>query len=154
MHVVTTRDWTDITPDRSQVFYDLGIHDIDLTIVEHNGVYYGFHKPGDVEDRLGNRLSTSKTLDPRTNTFAEGNPGRVVFEGQTQPTEGPEVIQLIGEQRWYVYGDPFRSPMEAWETTDFVRFKKITVDTVPGSKHCSMLAITEAELRHLRTAYR
>ncbi len=153
MHVVTTRSWDDITPDRAQVFYDIGIHDIDLTIVENGGVYYGFHKPGGVDDRMGNRLSTSRTLDPGTNTFAEGQPGKIVFKGQTKPTEGPEVIQLIGWNKWYVYGDPFASPMEAWETSDFVDFKKIAVRTVPGSKHCSMLPITERELRRLRAAY-
>jgi len=153
MHVVTTRDWTDITPERAQVYYDIGIHDIDLTIVALNGVYYGFHKPGDVDDRMGNRLSVSPTLDPKTNTFAQGKPGKIVFNGQTKPTEGPEVIRLIGQDTWYVYGDPFRSPMEAWKTTDFVTFKQIAVETVPGSKHCSMLPITEAELRRLWDRY-
>lgn len=153
IHVTTTRDWSDITPDRSQVYYDIGIHDIDLTIVEYKGTYYGFHKPGDVEDRMGNRLSTSKTLDPRTNTFAKGKPGRTVLAGQSNPTEGPETIQLIGENKWYIYGDPFYCPMEAWETSDFVKFEKIAVKTVRGSKHCSLLPITEAELNRLREKY-
>lgn len=153
MHVVTTRDWTDITPDRAQIFYNLGIHDIDLTIVRRGGRYYGFHKPGGVEDRLGNRLSVSRTLDPETNTFAAANPGRDVLPGQTKPTEGPEVIQLIGEERWLIYGDPFRAPMEAWETTDFASFRKIEVHPPPGAKHCSMLPITAAELRRLRAAF-
>ncbi len=153
MHVVTTRDWSDITPDRSRIFYDLGIHDIDLTIVEHDGRYYGFHKPGGVEDVMGNRLSTSLTLDAVTNTFGAGGPGAVVLEGEVKPTEGPELIELIGEERWYVYGDPFNSPMQAWETTDFVEFARIDVETVPGSKHCSMLSITEAELERLLEEY-
>ena len=153
MHVVTTRDWSDITPERAQVYYDIGIHDIDLTIVEFDGVYYGFHKPGDVDDLMGNRLSTSRTLDSRTNTFAEGKPGKIVLQGQTKPTEGPEVIQLIGQNKWYIYGDPFRSPIEAWETDDFVEFQKIDVRTVAGAKHCSVLPITETELRRLRDTF-
>ena len=33
MHYVTTKDWTDITPARSAVYFDLGIHDIDMTVV-------------------------------------------------------------------------------------------------------------------------
>jgi hypothetical protein len=102
---------------------------------------------------MGNRLSSSRTLDSKTNTFADGRPGKSVFEGQTQPTEGPEVIKLIGEEKWYIYGDPFQSPMEAWQTVDFVEFEKITVETVPGSKHCSMLPITGPELSRLRAAY-
>jgi len=97
--------------------------------------------------------SRFETVDPKTNTFAKGKPGKVVFDGQSKPTEGPEVIQLIGQNTWYIYGDPFRSPMEAWETTDFIKFKKIAVKTVPGSKHCSMLPITKTELRRLLDTY-
>ena len=153
LYVVTTRDWTDITPSRSSIFYDIGIHDIDLTIVEHNGVYYGFHKPGDVDDVMGNRLSTSKTLSAEHNSFASDGPGKIVFEGQTKPTEGPEVIKLIGEDRWYIYGDPFRAPLEAWETTDFASFRKIETTTPDGAKHCSMIPITAAQRAVLLAQY-
>ena len=34
---MTTRDWTDITPSGSAVYYDIGIHDIDLAVVAHQG---------------------------------------------------------------------------------------------------------------------
>ena len=60
IHYLTTKDWRNINVDDSAVYYDIGIHDIDLTIVEYNGTYYGFHKPGGVGDRMGNRLSTVK----------------------------------------------------------------------------------------------
>lgn len=153
IHYVTTKDWTDITPARSAVWYDIGIHDIDLTIVEHRGTYYGFHKPGDVNDLMGNRLSTVTSLDPAKSSFARDGHGKVVFEGQTKPTEGPEVIRLIGQDKWYIYGDPFYAPLEAWETTDFVTFTRIDVTTPDGAKHCSMIPITRAELTSLRTRY-
>lgn len=142
----TTKDWSDITPEKSAVYYDLGIHDIDLTIVEHQGTYYGFHKPGTVEDNMGNRLSTSKSLDPRIDTFGKDGPGKDIFPDSQQPTEGPEVIKLIGEDRWYIYGDPFNAPMEAWETTDFQTFQKIEITLPDIAKHCSMIPITEEEL--------
>ncbi len=153
IHFVTTKDWTDITPARSAVWYDIGIHDIDLTIVEHKGTYYGFHKPGDVDDRMGNRLSTVTSLDPAKDSFARDGHGKVVFEGQTKPTEGPEVIRLIGQDKWYIYGDPFYAPLQAWETTDFVTFARIDVTTPDGAKHCSMIPITRAELTALQTRY-
>jgi len=77
----------------------------------------------------------------------------VVFEGQIKPTEGPEVIRLIGREIWYIYGDPFSSPLQAWETTDFVKFTKIDVTTPDGAKHCSMIPITARELEILRKQY-
>ena len=153
IHYVTTKDWKDITPARSAVYYDIGIHDIDLTIVEHKGTYYGFHKPGDVDDRMGNRLSTSTSLDPKKEGFGKDGYGKDVFPDQTRPTEGPEVIRLIGEDKWYIYGDPFRSPLEAWETNDFVHYTKIPVSTPDGAKHCSMIQITQAELDNLLRQY-
>jgi hypothetical protein len=149
MHIVTTRDWKDIRPDGSSVYYDIGIHDIDLTVTEHNGVYYGFHKPGDVGDSMGNRLSVSNSLDPGKVTFGEDGCGKAVFPGQTRPTEGPEVIKLIGQDKWYIYGDPFERAMEAWETTDFIHYRKIEVTTPKGSKHCSMIPVTGEELEVL-----
>lgn len=153
IHYVTTKDWTDITPARSAVWFNIGIHNIDLTLVEYQGTYYGFHKPGDVDDRMGNRLSTVTSLDPKKDSFAKAGHGKEVFEGQRRPTEGPEVIRLIGQEKWYVYGDPFMSPLQAWETTNFVDFTKIEVTTPDGAKHCSMIPITQAELSALRDQY-
>jgi len=153
IHYVTTKDWTDITPERSAVWYDIGIHNIDLTIVAYQGTYYGFHKPGDVDDRMGNRLSTVTSLDPKKDSFAKAGHGKEVFAGQIKPTEGPEVIRLIGRDKWYIYGDPFQSPLQAWETTDFVHYTQIEVTTPDGAKHCSMIPITAAELASLQTQY-
>jgi hypothetical protein len=153
MHYLETRDWKGIKPGDSAVYYDIGIHDIDLTIVEHGGTYYGFHKPGDVGDKMGNRLSVSKSLDPSKGSFATCGHGKVVFADEIKPTEGPEVIKVIGHNKWYIYGDPFHSAMQAWETTDFVSFTRIPVSTPPGSKHCSMIPITQKELEALLKRY-
>lgn len=149
IHYVTTRDWSDITPERSTVYYDLGIHDIDLTIIEHDGAYYGFHKPGDVDDKMGNRLSVSTSLDPTKDGLGDEGHGRDVFPDQIKPTEGPEVVKLIGQKKWYVYADPFRAPLQAWSTTDFVTYRKIEVNTPEGSKHGSMVPIFRHELETL-----
>ena len=151
----TTRDWTGITPEKSALYYDLGIDDIDFDVVEHAGTYYAFHKPGTVEDKLGNRLLTARSLDPTVDSFAQQGvgAGANVFPDSEQPIEGPEALKLIGENRWYIYGDPFHAPMQAWETTDFKRFAKIEVTTPSGSKHCGMIPITEAEWKRLEAAY-
>ena len=153
LHYLKTKDWKNIKPSDSAVYYDIGIHDIDLTVVEHDGKYFGFHKPGDVDDRMGNRLSISTSLDPAIDSFAKDGHGRVVFSGETKPTEGPEAIRLVNQPKWYLYGDPFNSAMEAWETTDFKTFSKIAVSTPRGSKHCGMIPITYQELKALRARY-
>ena len=153
MHYLKTSDWLNIGPDDSDVFYNIGIHDIDLTIVEYDGQYLGFHKAGDVGDQMGNRLSISTSLDPTVDSFADDGYGNIVFTNETKPTEGPEVVQLIGEEKWYVYGDPFNAPLEAWETTDFQTFTKISVSTPSGAKHCSFVPVTQAELDSLIAEY-
>ena len=158
IYYTTTRDWSDITPEKSAVYYDLGIDDIDFDVVEHAGTYYAFHKPGTVEDRLGNTLSTSRSLNPKIDRFGKEGAGKEgagkdVLPGEIKPIEGPEVLKLIGQNRWYIYGDPFHAPLEAWQTTDFVTFTKISVSTPDGAKHCSMIAITEAEMTNLQAAY-
>ena len=114
--------------------------------MEHNGTYYGFHKPGSVDDKMGNRLSTVKRLDPSKDSFARDGHGKIVFDGETKPIEGPEVIKLINQETWYIYGNPFHRPMQAWETSDFVTFTKLSVNTPQGSKHCSIIPITQKEL--------
>lgn len=63
------------------------------------------------------------------------------------------MIRPIGQEKWYIYGDPFRSPLQAWEITDFVHYTKIDVITPEGAKHCSMIPITAAELAVLQKQY-
>ncbi len=153
IHYVTTKDWTDITPARSAVYFDLGIHDIDMTVEKHKGTYYAFHKPGDLGDLMNNRLLTSASLDPKKDSFGGKGPGKDVLAGASKPTEGPEVIQLVGQDKWYVYGSPINAPMEAWETTDFVKFTKIDVGVPDGAKHCGLIPISEEELQRLLQRY-
>lgn len=153
IHYATTKNWDDITPGKSDVYYDIGIHDIDLTIAENNGTYYGFHKPGDVQDEMGNRLSTSTTLDPNEHTFGENGYGADILPDQTKPTEGPQVIKLIGKEKWLIYADPFHKPMEAWQTSDFKNFTRISVNPPEGAKHCSIIPITRNELNRLLDHY-
>ena len=58
---------------------------------------------------MGNRLSVSKSLDPTKVTFGEDGPGKVVFpDSDKGGTEGPEVIMLIGQEKW------LSIPTSAW----------------------------------------
>ncbi len=137
------------------MYYDIGVHVIDLTIVKAKDAYYAFHKTGEVENKFGNRMMVSPTLNP-TNpefTFGINGYGEDMLPNQTKPTEGPEIIKLIEEEKWYVYGDPFDSALEAWETTDFKIFSKMKVSTPLDSKHCSFIPITKTELDLLLKSY-
>lgn len=155
IHYTTTKNWTDIKPEHSSIYYDLGIDDIDLTITHHNGTYYAFHKPGSLEDNMGISLLTSPTINPLKKEFNFGKNGRdrEPLPDTVKPIEGPEIIKLIDENKWYVYADPFFNNFMAWETTDFIHFTKIPVTAPRGAKHCSLLAITENELNNLLRQY-
>lgn len=154
IHYTKTKNWQDITPDKTAIYYDLDMDDIDLTITKHKGLYYGFHKPGSLEDNMGIGFMVSPTLDPQKPGFGfgRGNSKEPLPE-MVKPIEGPETIKLIGEDKWYVYADPFFNNFMAWETTDFVYYKKIPVSAPRGSKHCSIVAITENELENLLQAF-
>ncbi|MCT4589373.1 MAG: glycoside hydrolase family 43 protein [Carboxylicivirga sp.] len=155
MRYLKTKDWKNISNDQSKLYYDIGTSSIDLTIVKHDDLYYGFHKAAMTEDRKGNRMYVSPTLDPDHPdfTFGKDGYGEVVLPNETKPTEGPEVVKLIGQDKWYIYGDPFRSALEAWETDDFKTFTKIDVTSPQDAKHCSFVAVTDEELQALIKAY-
>ena len=155
IHYTTTTNWADITPEESAIYYDIGMDNIDLTITKRNGVYYAFHKPGSLQDNMGISMMTSPTLNPNKKEFGFGKNGigTEPLPGMVKPIEGPETIKLINEDKWLIYADPFFNNFMVWETTDFVQFAKIPVSAPRGSKHCSMLPITEDELNHLLQQY-
>jgi hypothetical protein len=155
MHYTTTKDWKDVTPQTSAVYYDLGMDDIDLTITKYKGTYYGFHKPGSLQDNMGIGLMTSPTLNPKDKRFSFGKQsvGKEPLPDAVKPIEGPEIIKLINEEKWLIYADPFFNNFMAWETTDFTHFKKVPVSAPRGAKHCSILPVTEEELNKLLATY-
>lgn len=150
----TTRDWKDILPENSKLFYDLGKDDIDLTIVKKDSQYYGFHKPGSLKDNESIGVMRSPTLNPNHQDFGFGKKSsRQITTEVIKPIEGPEVLQLIGQQKWYLYADPFYNDFIAWETSDFEHFTRIAISVPHGAKHCSMLPVTEDELAALLDRY-
>lgn len=146
-----TRDWKHILPDQAQVYYDMGIDDIDFTVIKVNSGnkpgYYAFHKPGSLEDNFPVKCMYSPTLDPENPGFSFGQD--IELPQMIKPIEGPEVIKLNQEDKWYVYADPFHQPFVAWETSDFTQYRPITIKAPEKSKHCSILGITKKELDNL-----
>ncbi|WDF55845.1 family 43 glycosylhydrolase [Mucilaginibacter sp. KACC 22063] len=135
----TTKTWDDITPERSSMYFDIGTDDIDLTITKAQGKYHAFHKCGSLADNLSIFHMTSLTLNPKDKNFGFGKQGKgtPITAEVVKPIEGPEIIKLNNQQRWYVYADPFYNDFLAWETTDFIRYKRIPISVPRGTKHCS-----------------
>ena len=73
-----------------------------------------------------------------------------MFPNHSKPTEGSEIIKFIGEERWFIYGDPFSN---ALETIDLKIFSKIEVSTPSDAMHCSFMPITKTELALLIKFY-
>ena len=154
-----TKDWKNIHPSQSKIYYDLGIDDIDFTATKvkkgPKPGYYAFHKPGSLEDNFSVECMYSPTINPEDPNFSFGN-NKTQFTDMPQvvkPIEGPEIIQLNQEDKWYVYADPFHQPFVAWETTDFAQFNPIRVQPPAQSKHCSILGLTSTELAQLKKRY-
>lgn len=145
------RDWKHILPDQAKVYYDIGIDDIDFTVSRVNTGdkpgYYAFHKPGSLEDNFPIKCMYSPTLDPENPGFSFGQ--EIELPQMVKPIEGPEIIRINKENKWYVYADPFHQPFVAWETSDFNQYRPITIKVPEKSKHCSILGITKKELDNL-----
>ena len=159
IYYTKTKDWTDIRPENAKLYYDLGIDDIDFTVTNvptgPRPGYYAFHKPGSLEDNFPVSGMYSSTLDPQRPGFSFGKQNKLItsLPDIVRPIEGPEIIQLNNEQKWYIYADPFHQPFIAWETTNFRDYNRIAVRPPKDSKHCSILAITKTELARLLARY-
>ena len=78
IYYLKTRDFKDINPEASAVYYDNGRHVIDLTIEKFQGTYYGFHEVGQWKaPMLGNLMVTSQSLDPAIDNQKGSWTGRV-----------------------------------------------------------------------------
>lgn len=156
---VKTRNWKNIRPDQAKVYYDLGIDDIDFTITKIstglNPGYYAFHKPGSLEDNFSVECMYSPSINPEDPHFRFGNRNypSPVLPNMVKPIEGPEIVRLNKEDKWYIYADPFHQHFVAWETVDFKQFDPITVRVPEASKHCSILGITAGEMARLKNRF-
>lgn len=155
IYYTTTRDWNDITPEKSAIYYDIGTDVIDLTITKADNKFYAFHKCGSLAENLGITYMTSPTLNPKANNFGFGKQGKgiQITTEVVKPIEGPEIIKLNNQRKWYLYADPFFNDFIAWETVDFINFNRIPISVPRGAKHCSMLSITQNELNTLLKKY-
>lgn len=150
-HYCTTQDWLAFTP--SAPYFDPGFTAIDLTVMEYDGVYYGFYK----DERGGQkriRLAISKSLDPAVDTFKGTK--EVLSPGYSVEVEGPEIFKAIGQNKWFLYWDKFinDSGISYASTTDPVSEKwRMVPDSLVKNpsqvKHGSVEIISREELEVL-----
>lgn len=150
-HFCTTQDWINFTP--SAPYFDPGFTAIDLTVMSHDGVYYGFYK----DERGGHkktRLATSKSLNPQIDTFKGTK--EVLSGGYTIEVEGPEVFKAIGQDKWFLYWDKFINDqgVSYASTTDpasekWYMIPDSLVKNPPQVKHGSVEIISKGELDKL-----
>jgi hypothetical protein len=155
IYYTTTKDWKDIRPEGASVYYDIDMDVIDLTITKVGKVFHAFHKCGSLADNFGISHMVSPTLNPKDKNFGFGKQikGTDVSMDLVKPIEGPQIIKLIDQNKWYLYADPFHNDFIAWETTDFVNYKRIPVSVPRGAKHCSIISIHKGTLDSLLTKY-
>jgi hypothetical protein len=151
----TTKDWKSISPNKSTLYYDIGLDVIDLTITKTGDHFQAFHKCGSLSDNFSISHMVSPTLNPHDKQFAFGKVGKGtdVTDEIVKPIEEPQIIKLNKQEKWYLYADPFFNNFIAWETTDFLNFKRIPISAPRGAKHCSLLSITSKELSVLLKKY-
>lgn len=145
-YVSYTKDWLSFhTP---QVLFDPGITAIDLTVVPHNGKYYGFYK----DERNGRKTilrAVTTSLNPEIDTFKGIN--EVLPSDYAEEVEGPSVFPRFDGKGWIAYFDEFNGDKglgfafcddleQPWQV-----IPKAQITNVPDVKHGSVIKISRKE---------
>jgi hypothetical protein len=105
----TTQDWITFTP--SKLYFNAGMKAIDLTVLKHNGIYYGYYKD---ENNSRTVEATSTSLDPTVAAFSGSTrvfaAGTMSIDGTAgtvynEKSEGPETFKAIGENKYFMFWD-------------------------------------------------
>ncbi len=165
-YVSYTKDFVKLVNSTPQVLFDPGYDDIDATITQYNGRNYLFYKD---ETGTGKDIQVARSsgvaLAPGTftrispNYLTRGNQQQVM-----QGTEGPLVLAVPGQRRWYLYADYYGNGgvFGCWTTTDLnadpATWTKLVSGTdfsLPaGVRHANTVRVTKAQLDTLKAQYR
>ncbi|MCH5238842.1 MAG: glycoside hydrolase family 43 protein [Muribaculaceae bacterium] len=145
-YVTSTKDWISFTTP--QVLFDPGITAIDLTVVPHNGKYYGFYK----DERNGRKTilrAITTSLNPEVDTFKGVE--EVFPSDFNVEVEGPSVFAKLDGSGWIGYVDEFNGDkgLIFAECDDLEQPWKIIpkdmIKNVPDVKHGSVIKISRKE---------
>jgi len=149
-----TRDWQTFTP--AKPLFEPPYSVIDGTLLEHDGVYYLFHK----EEEFGEKTGERRAIRVATSTHLEG-PYTIIEgplnQGQIVPiiTEGPTITKDPVKPGWLLYYDycmtnrfgvSYSPDLINWSVEEDVNFP-------PEARHGCVSILKPAEARKLMEAY-
>lgn len=169
---VVNRTYVNYTKDfinfsKPELFFELtdengnNITEIDATLIQHEKNWYMFFK-GEANDAKDIQEAKSSTLKP--GSFELINNRKYITRGAAQDvktdTEGPFIIKVPGENKWYLYADFYcrDGVFGCWETTDLeadpADWKLLNLEkgeySLPfGVRHANTVRVTEKELNAL-----
>jgi hypothetical protein len=149
-----TRDWKTFTP--AQVLFDPPYSVIDGTLLEHDGVYYLFHK----EEEFGAATGERRAIRLAVAEHLEG-PYRIIDgplnDGQLVPviTEGPAVMPDPRGAGWLLLYDYCMSnDYGVSSSPDLIHWTiERKTHLPPDARHGSVSRISAVEAEQLRCAY-
>jgi hypothetical protein len=142
-----TTDWQTLTP--AALMFDPGYNIIDANITSYNGKFYMLFKDGHVRP-MRNRWAVSDTLG--------SGYGQISPLITPNTTEGPEVLKLTDQNKWYLYYDYWAAGKYGiMESTDLTNWsKELPTNTFRfpyQRRHASFFPISEEELDRLISHY-
>jgi hypothetical protein len=142
-----TKDWKTFTP--AEKLFDPGYSIIDSNIVQHNGKSYMYFKD-EANRPMRNRLAISDSLG--------GGYGNISKQLTPNVTEGAEILEMIGENKWYMYYDYWADGKYGiMESTDLVNWSqelpRENMRFPYQRRHASFFPISEEELFRLFDHY-
>ncbi|MEO5795968.1 MAG: AbfB domain-containing protein [Rhodoferax sp.] len=164
-YVSYTKDFNSLVNPTPEVLFDPGYDEIDATVVPYNGHNYLFYKD---ETGSGKDIQVAKSSGAGlvAGSFTRISPNyltRGANQSTMQGTEGPLVIKIPGQQKWYIYADYYGNGgvFGCWTTTnldaDPASWTKLTngVDfKLPeGVRHANTVRVTQAQLDALKARY-
>lgn len=162
-YVNYTKDF--VTVSRPELFFELlddkgnNITEIDATLIKENDSWYMFFK-GEANDAKD--IQEAKSLSLKPGSFTVINNKKYITRGSRQAlqmfTEGPFVIKLPDEDKWYLYADFYGRDgvFGCWETDDLEadpadwRLLPESEYSLPfGVRHANTVRVSEEELQKL-----
>lgn len=155
IYVSYTDDFETVDDPTPTVFFDPGYSAIDATVTPANDRNYLLFKD-EVRNDIQIARSSGAVLSP--GSFVRWDADfitRGTAQNTEQTTEGPFIIQIPGESRWYMFADYYTQggTLGCWTTTDldsdasqWSRLSSAEYRFPPGVRHANTVRVTRAEL--------
>jgi uncharacterized protein YjdB len=162
IYVSYTSDFRTVDNSTPEVFFDPGYTAIDASIISANNHNYLFFKDESKKD-IQIARSPAAALDP--GSFVRWDSDfitRGTEQSVRRATEGPFVVKIPGEARWYMYADQYtlNGVFGCWTTTDLDVDPGLWTELSTGEfalpsgvRHANTVRVTGAELDALVDRY-